>query len=299
MNTETQVKEPLLPYYVYILLDPLNGNSPFYVGKGTGNRANYHLLEIQKKIRLEVETIGIQTELLTKKQKTIKDIIDSGKHPIVVIVGRYETEDEAYAVEASLIHFVFGYNNLTNLAYGHGSRLLRTLEEFEYIRLNVQSQEQIPAKPGVDIEEIVGIRDGSFKNAKIKGLTEENAYEFLEQLKADLSLEGFEWRAFSLPGDMKFHPGESNGYLAVLVRINSVDFNIQFTKKKSISIQVVYTESTKTKIAIDFLNKMTNQLNISIGPINVGDKYSWLLPRKQFDEIEELIEFLNSIRNLE
>ena len=44
---------------------------------------------------------------------------------------------------------------------------------------------------------------------------------------------------------------------------------------------------------------MTNQLNISIGPINVGDKYSWLLPRKQFDEIEDLIEFLNSIRNLE
>ena len=155
MNTDIQNKEPLLPYYVYVLLDPLNGNAPFYVGKGTGKRVRQHLQEVVTKINLEVESTNIQSDLLTKKQKIIKNIVTSGKFPLEVIIGRYETEDEAFAVEAAFIHFVFGYNNLTNIAHGHGSRLLRTNEEFDHIKLNVQLQEQIPLKPGVDIEESI------------------------------------------------------------------------------------------------------------------------------------------------
>lgn len=38
LQPEPSSSEPLLPYYVYVLLNPLENNEPFYVGKGTLER---------------------------------------------------------------------------------------------------------------------------------------------------------------------------------------------------------------------------------------------------------------------
>ncbi len=49
-----------------------------------------------------------------------------------VIVGRYKTEDEAYAVESTLIQFMFGHENLTNVVIGHSGEYIKTMNEFQY-----------------------------------------------------------------------------------------------------------------------------------------------------------------------
>ena len=41
------------------------------------------------------------------------------------VLGRFDTEQEAYAVEATLIHWVYGHENLTNIQAGHGWRHIR------------------------------------------------------------------------------------------------------------------------------------------------------------------------------
>jgi hypothetical protein len=75
-------------YYVYALKDPRQSPAkPFYMGKGTGSRAYDHLV----------------TPDNTKKYSRIREIIDSGKKPMVVILADDLTESQALKLEAELI----------------------------------------------------------------------------------------------------------------------------------------------------------------------------------------------------
>lgn len=104
-------KDKFKNYYVYELLD--NEGKVFYVGKGMGERAYSH----EEEAKIDNKE--------TKKLDKIRELEQSGNKVKIIVIGRYDTEAEAFAVESTLIHWVYGYDNLTNVQSGHGSDTIR------------------------------------------------------------------------------------------------------------------------------------------------------------------------------
>jgi hypothetical protein len=76
------------PFYVYALKDPREKPSkPFYIGKGTGNRAWEHQLNIDE----------------SEKGLLIQAILNSGHQVIHTIISDNLTEHQALKIEAELI----------------------------------------------------------------------------------------------------------------------------------------------------------------------------------------------------
>lgn len=76
------------PFYVYALKDPREKPTrPFYIGKGTGNRAWEHQANIDD----------------SEKGKLIKEIIESGHKIIHTIISDNLSEQQALKIEAELI----------------------------------------------------------------------------------------------------------------------------------------------------------------------------------------------------
>lgn len=90
-----------LGYYVYVYSDP-DTKKPFYVGKGKGNRVFAHLTDSGE----------------NKKTKTIKDILEQGKQPLIEILVHGVDEETAFKVEVAAIDLI-GIENLTNQQRGH------------------------------------------------------------------------------------------------------------------------------------------------------------------------------------
>lgn len=308
-------KELLLPYYVYILLNPLRDNTPFYVGKGTGQRVGAHNRDVDRLLReqkLEIESSQEQEEegdepldepSLSEKQKEIIAIKDSGKQPLEVIVGRYKTEEQAFAVEATLMHFMFDHKTLTNIARGHGSRFIRTRADFDEIIRDAREQKDIKLKPGIDEERVKNVRNNEYRDEHLLDLEQAGAYDLLGELQDALTDRHFNWRNFSEPGDKRFHPSESNGYLAVIVRIGPLDFNVQFTQTKIFSVQFIYTKLPEKNPEVQAaLNKLESQLDLKLGAPKAGRKYSWFEPYNSYRGIrkmqgpEGLLEKLDQLR---
>lgn len=81
-------KSNVAPYYVYALKDPrTNPVLPFYVGKGTGNRAWEHTINIDA----------------TRKGRRIQEIIDAGYEVVTTKMADGLTEEQALRLEAELI----------------------------------------------------------------------------------------------------------------------------------------------------------------------------------------------------
>ena len=290
--------EPLLPYYVYLLLNPVDDNRVFYVGKGTGQRAGTHYNDLDRLLRRLAQECGDESNKaeLTEKQRVVCDIRDQKKKPLEVIVGRYETEQEAFAVEATLLHFLYGKSSLTNIASGRGHRYIRTKEEFEHIVQNAQDQGSIPIKEGVDKEKDPGLRTNEYRNKKLLGLQQAHAYDKLAELQQILTDDEFAWRAFNEPGDRYFHPGESNGYLAVIVNIGGIDFNVQFTKNLKFSIQYIYTKDPgENKQA---LTNLQTALGLELDEAKAGRKYSWLKPHTKYRNIQDIPSLICVLKSL-
>lgn len=98
----------LLKSYVYLYIDPRT-NTPFYVGKGVGNRAFSHLND-KSDLSLEEEA----------KCRTIDDIRRAGLEPRIEILRHGLTDDQAALVEAAVID-AFGLSCLTNKIRGYHS----------------------------------------------------------------------------------------------------------------------------------------------------------------------------------
>ena len=94
-----------LRYYVYVYIDPRNGEV-FYVGKGIGNRAFTHLLE------------GIGSA----KTKRIRAIRREGFQPSIEVLAHGLDESTAFKLEAAAIDLL-GKHQLTNLVRGQGSAI--------------------------------------------------------------------------------------------------------------------------------------------------------------------------------
>jgi len=94
-----------LHYYIYIYIDPRNGEI-FYVGKGKGNRAFAHLSETSEK----------------EKVKRIYAIRASGREPTIeILIHGLEDEETAMRIEASVIDLL-DIHQLTNIQRGYHSR---------------------------------------------------------------------------------------------------------------------------------------------------------------------------------
>jgi hypothetical protein len=101
------VRRMMRPYYVYVLIDPID-SEVFYVGKGKGRRLEQHKKSVDNGIERNKE-----------KEERIKKIQLRKEEVLELVVGRFDTEEEAYAVESTLIKWVYGFSNLTNSVHGH------------------------------------------------------------------------------------------------------------------------------------------------------------------------------------
>lgn len=226
----------LLPHYVYVLLD--DERKPFYVGKGQGNRAFHHTGEVKRLLSKEV--LPLQTEerasvSLSNKQSKIRDLLSSGNEPEVMIVGRFETAEEALSVETVLINFVYGYDELLNKNRGLRANMVRPKGK----------QGELP---DIDIPRNRGERTGEFSSKKKERLQREGAYDFLSEFLATVEDREFEVRGFEGRDDRGFDPGESNGRLGFLVRIHGIDFMVSFSHTKRPSVTIANTLVTRQSL---------------------------------------------------
>jgi len=169
LNTQHQeFGKPLKPHYVYILADPLQNNEIFYVGKGTSQRGHDHYKEALRPDAPDSQKIA-----------RIKSIHDQGSEPLVRVIGRFDTEDRAYAVESTLIHWVYGLENLSNIQPGRGHRQIRSRKEGLIIKLQ-----------DIDIPKRMKITGNGYLQEKIDNHARLNHFEMMEELYIFLKEKG-------------------------------------------------------------------------------------------------------------
>jgi hypothetical protein len=110
----------LKPFYVYALHDE-NDHDFFYIGKGQDARLFQHAKDARR-CKSERE-----------KDKKILEIEQRGHKVKQTVIGRFDSGSEAFAVESTLIHWVYGIDNLTNIASGHGVDYIRPKNNYGYI----------------------------------------------------------------------------------------------------------------------------------------------------------------------
>jgi hypothetical protein len=111
-------------YYVYVYIDPRNFEA-FYYGKGKGTRKEEH-----KKSKAE-----------SRKVNRIKQIIAAGAQPIVKVIAKGLTEEQAYLVETALIWQAEG--RTLNEAAGPFSRHFRPHRTMHLTLPDFDSQRQV------------------------------------------------------------------------------------------------------------------------------------------------------------
>jgi hypothetical protein len=153
-------KDELLKYFVYVLIDPRNYEI-FYVGKGQGFRNFDHKSGEEK-----------------QKEIKIKEIENAGFELITKIIGRYETEKEAFSVESTLIKWVYGKENLTNVVFGHGHSLIRPHSHLREKNFKVIS--------GIDQERRLYVQSGEHTKIFKNQIRDNQILTKLDDLKEDI-----------------------------------------------------------------------------------------------------------------
>jgi uncharacterized protein len=106
-------------FYVYVYIDPRNFES-FYYGKGRGSRQFSHLLDTKE----------------CDKTVRINEIRKQGEEPIIRVVAKGLTEEQALLVEKTLIWHSRGLDNVATGHFGNKFRppntLHRKLPDFDY-----------------------------------------------------------------------------------------------------------------------------------------------------------------------
>src|SRR5450432_681156 len=98
-------------YYVYVYMDP-RSYEEFYYGKGCGSRQDAHLADAGE----------------SRKARRIAEIRNAGCEPIIRVIARGLTEEQALLVEATLLWKLGRYT--TNEMAGHYSENFRPHNTF-------------------------------------------------------------------------------------------------------------------------------------------------------------------------
>ena len=167
-------EETLLEYYVYEIRDPSAPpeKAVFYVGKGAGRRIEQHEIDADRL----ADTVGAAK---TEKHQKILEIKARGETPIARVVGRFNTPEEAFAVEATLLHWVYGFpggregSALTNIQAGHNHRYIRPKGDLSQL-------------PGLDVNQKAKARvyDGTFTRTALQANDRYSVYDSLIELRA-------------------------------------------------------------------------------------------------------------------
>lgn len=169
--------DALLPYYAYELRDPRD-NAVFYVGKGTRNRANAHDVD-----DADEGLVGLAGSPKEEWIRTIKRAGFDG--PLRIIVGRYGSSAEAFAVEATLIKWVYGFDRLTNLVHGHRHRSIRPIAQRD--AWHADDDQPYPHIDGIDRpQRMPGFRDGAYTREQQRQAVENGIEDKLLSLRDDM-----------------------------------------------------------------------------------------------------------------
>ena len=196
MSNETHLdtSEPkieLLRFYVYELRDPRN-NEVFYVGKGQRNRVNQHKGKVPQSegqastdsILDDIKNENPEDDDSTRLAKVarIAEIESAGHEVLRIIVGRFSNEDEAFAVESTLIKWIYGFGNLTNLVHGHRHQYIRDQSQ--------KATRQYAHVEGIDIpRRLIGLRDGTYTQGQLDSILNNSIFEKLDSLRQNLLLQ--------------------------------------------------------------------------------------------------------------
>jgi hypothetical protein len=145
----TELKDQLKKYYVYALIDPRLASEKgiFYIGKGTDKRGLAHAANALKLSNLEKTDEDKDKD--SEKNKKIREIYAATQEkPMVRVLGRFDTHEEAFAAESILIKYSYGLTRtggpLTNIVLGHKSRHIRDKGNFDSIeRLDIPKVNKI------------------------------------------------------------------------------------------------------------------------------------------------------------
>jgi hypothetical protein len=160
-------------HYVYALIDATVVPAEiFYVGKGVNDRIDAHEEEANKSADLDNHP---KLERIRSLQKKEQQEGVTGEYFKARIIGRYKSNDEARAVEATLIKFVYGRDNLTNKVHGAHHFMVRARGDWSTIA-------------GIDNVRNVNtyLKDGKYTENQRRLVIENNIVEKLEMLKSEI-----------------------------------------------------------------------------------------------------------------
>ncbi|QDJ96468.1 hypothetical protein Xoosp13_282 [Xanthomonas phage Xoo-sp13] len=120
-------------YYVYAYLDPRKistdyrfTNEPFYIGRGSDARLNYHINEVRKLPDIITREMFTKHRLNMIKINKIRSILDDGYEPVIIKLYENLSMEDSKEYEKKLIaeigRSVFGEGPLTNLTEGGEGR---------------------------------------------------------------------------------------------------------------------------------------------------------------------------------
>lgn len=113
-------------YYVYELRDSTcTDNIPFYVGKGIGFRVHQHVDDVKRKLKNGEDLVG-------DKETNIGNLLNKNIEIKELVIGRFDTEAQAFAVESTLIKWVYSIDNLDNAVQGHGQQFIRNKGDVDF-----------------------------------------------------------------------------------------------------------------------------------------------------------------------
>lgn len=189
-------------FYVYELSDPTD-SKVFYVGEGQKNRVNAHGSDLDDQDGKDLCSGGA-------KNRKILEIRQKGHDVRRTIIGRYATKEQALAVEATLIKWVYGFDNLTNAIQGKHAATIRPIGVIDVI-------------PGIDIERSSSSQNGEYTKNALKRLEGSQTQDLFLELKRCLIAANYLVRDFSRIGEGSFNPGIGTGQLSCIVTVDYID----------------------------------------------------------------------------
>ena len=282
-NINDSIEIELKKYYVYVLIDSSKRSNTddgiFYVGKGSNRRVLDHVKSV-KAMTSSITTVGPKNDVgdcnekndekESSKVRRIKEIQDSGANVIECIIGRFDTADEAFAVEAVLIEWVYGRESslgqLTNIQPGRYSKHMRRKGD-----LNANERLDLPKKIRV-----VSAKDGKgYLEQQLNKLILKNVEEAAELMAEELRIfiqSDEKLRGLVDIGETIFFEG--GRYVGSNVKFANEDdvvLRLQFTSKSLITNLRAIDEGKKAS-----RDRFTSRMR-EVGLETLGDnRYGWL-----------------------